>query len=144
MTGEAVIFEVNATGASPRFFQWLKNGNSLGGATNSTLVLVNLQAADAGTYAVVVSNSFGPILSQTVTLTVHSLSPPGLAIRSYAGLSITGIVGRAYLVEYTTNLQATNDWHTATNLVLTVSPQIWIDLDSVNSPRRFYRAALVP
>ena len=144
LTGESVAFEVSATGASPVSFQWLKNGNPLEGATNAILVLVNLQATDAGTYSVIVSNSFGSILSQAVMLTVQVLAPPGLAIRSYAGLSVTGIVGRAYALEYTTNLQATNDWHTATNIVLTVSPQVWIDFDSVNSPRRFYRAVLVP
>jgi hypothetical protein len=71
-------------------------------------------------------------------------SSPGLVINLYAGLSITGVIGRTYAIQTTTNLQSTNDWHTVTNLVLTTSPQVWIDYEFPGSPHLFYRAVLLP
>ncbi len=42
----------------PINYQWFCNGNPLGGATNSTLPLTNVQNDQAGTYSVVFSNAF--------------------------------------------------------------------------------------
>ena len=44
----------------PSTYQWRFNGTNLGGATNSSLSLTNVQAANAGIYDVVVSNARGP------------------------------------------------------------------------------------
>jgi hypothetical protein len=142
--GASVTLQVSAVGGSPLIYQWLKNGSPITGATNAALLLPNLTPANTGSYSVMVSNAFGSVLSQPAVLVVQTLGPPGLATYSYAGLSITGIIGRTYTIQYARNLQSTNDWQTVTNLVLSVTPQVWIDYDSPSSPRRFYRAALLP
>ena len=142
--GASVSFSVVAAGTSPLSYQWRKNGVPLSGGTNDVLIITNVQPADAGQFTVLVSNGFGSLLSGPAMLTVLPAGSPGLSIASYAGLSVTGIVGRTYRIEYTTSLPAANAWQTAAQLLLTTSPQVWIDFDSPLSPRRFYRAALLP
>ena len=142
--GASVSFSVVAAGTSPLSYQWRKNGVPLSGETNDVLFLTNVQPADMGPYTVFISNGFGSLLSDPALLAVLPAGSPGLSIASYAGLSVTGIVGRTYRIEYTTALPAANTWQTAAQLLLTTSPQVWIDFDSPLSPRRFYRAALLP
>ena len=70
--GATVTLSVVANGNPAPTYQWRKNGVLVSGATNATLVLPNVQAVDAGNYAVVVSNSDGIVTSNAATLTVTS------------------------------------------------------------------------
>ena len=69
-------FTVTAMSATPLSYRWLFNGSELAPATNitgltaATLTISSVQVAQAGAYAVVVSDGFGTITSQTATLTV--------------------------------------------------------------------------
>jgi Concanavalin A-like lectin/glucanases superfamily/Immunoglobulin I-set domain len=62
-------------GAPPLVYSWTKNGLLLTN-TNSVLNLTNLQASDAGSYQVVVTNSFGSVTSSVANLTVIPSLPP--------------------------------------------------------------------
>ena len=75
-TGASPVFRVTATGSATLLYQWyLDDTNSpLPGATNATLTLNSVNAADAGNYFVVVANSVGSATSSAATLTV--LGPP--------------------------------------------------------------------
>ena len=72
---------------------------------------------------------------------------PGLSIGLYPGLTLRGIAGKTYKIEYLQNLRS-SDWNTLTTLTLTEATQLWFDAaNNVSSgahPRRFYRATLVP
>jgi hypothetical protein len=57
-------------GTSPLQYQWLRNGTNINGATAPTCLITNAQLADAGQYAVTVSNSFGSVTSASAVLTV--------------------------------------------------------------------------
>ena len=70
--GSNVTFTVAATGAPAPAYQWKVDGEVISGATSASLVLNNVQAADAGTYTVVVSNSSGSVTSSNAVLTVGS------------------------------------------------------------------------
>ena len=48
-----------AGGTPPLTYQWRKAGASLTGATDASLIMTNVQAADLGSYDVVVSGPFG-------------------------------------------------------------------------------------
>jgi hypothetical protein len=63
-------FSVGAAGTQPLSYQWWKEGNPIAGATNSSLTLVVLSAADAGDYYVVVSNNLKVVISDQAVLTV--------------------------------------------------------------------------
>ena len=68
--GDTVTFSVQAIGAPPLTYQWDFNGTALGGATNSVLVLTNVQTAQAGSYSVQVSNAGGSVTSSNAVLSV--------------------------------------------------------------------------
>ena len=71
-------------------------------------------------------------------------TPAGLAIQTYAGLTITGAVGTVYTVQYTTNLAQSNDWRAAGIVQLPNSPYLWVDTTVPATGRRFYRAVEGP
>ena len=57
-------------GARPLGFQWLKDSESLLNSTNQSLLLTNVQFADAELYSLQATNAFGSITSPPVRLTV--------------------------------------------------------------------------
>ncbi len=66
--GGSAVLSVVATGATA--YQWQRNGTAITGATNATLTLANPQAANAGSYTVVVSNGESSVTSTAAALTV--------------------------------------------------------------------------
>src|SRR5438874_2197386 len=64
---------VSAIGPGTLRFQWRFNGTNLVGSTRSSLTLTKLQLANAGSYSVVVSNSFGWVASSAAILTVNQI-----------------------------------------------------------------------
>ncbi|MBP7142707.1 MAG: immunoglobulin domain-containing protein, partial [Opitutaceae bacterium] len=68
--GTTAQFSVTATGSAPLAYQWARNGSPISGATLSTLALSNVSTAEAGTYAVTVSNAAGSVTSNGALLTV--------------------------------------------------------------------------
>ena len=81
--GSAVTLAVSAGGTPPLNYQWQFNGTNLAGATNATLVMANAQQNEAGYYAVVVTNTYGSILSSNATLTLYP-APPSVAVQPQA------------------------------------------------------------
>ena len=70
--GGAAAFNVLPSAIGDLTYQWTFNAtNQIAGATNSTLNLSNVQIADAGVYAVTVSNAWGKITSSNATLVVN-------------------------------------------------------------------------
>lgn len=68
--GSSVTFTVTANGSPAPTYQWRKDGVAIGGATSSALTLNSVTTANAGTYAVVVTNSAGSATSSGAVLTV--------------------------------------------------------------------------
>jgi hypothetical protein len=65
---------------------------------------------------------------------------PNLGIGTFAGVTITGTVGRTYQVQSSPDLNA---WATRATILLNASPYLWIDQNPV-SGNKFYRALLLP
>src|SRR5206468_9181957 len=55
-------------------YQWFKGAGPLSGETGSSLTLVNVSAADAGSYSVVVGGTCGNPVTNTASLTVNQRS----------------------------------------------------------------------
>jgi len=87
LAGANVTFNVNATGTAPLGYQWQVNNGNIGGETNSSLSLVNVQPGQSGNmYSVIVSNAFGTTNSTSALLTVTSVSvctPPPSGLVSW-------------------------------------------------------------
>ena len=79
--GDSVTFSVATFGALPVAYQWLRDGTNLvdGGSvlgSNARLLsLSSVSAADAATYSVEVSNSFGGLSSTGAVLQVNQSAP---------------------------------------------------------------------
>ena len=73
--GAAVTFTAAASGSPAPTFQWRKNGANITGATGASYTIASATTADAGTYAVVATNSAGSATSNNAVLTV--VTPPG-------------------------------------------------------------------
>lgn len=76
--GGTASFSVVATGTPAPTYQWRKDGTALSGATEATLRLSSVAAAQAGNYTVVVTNSAGSVTSSVagLALTPASVPPP--------------------------------------------------------------------
>src|SRR5262249_40425338 len=68
--GGTTTFNVAVDSTAHLAYQWSFNGTNLPGATNSVLTLMNVRFDQAGSYSVIVSNSFGGGISDSATLSV--------------------------------------------------------------------------
>jgi hypothetical protein len=84
--GATVTFSSAANGTGPLAYQWLFDGHSIAGATNSILTLMDVQISQAGVYSMQVTNAYGATNTSDAILTVNQ-TPPCLA-------SPSGIVSR--------------------------------------------------
>jgi sugar lactone lactonase YvrE len=82
--GSNVTFSVTAAGDPPLFYQWMKSGiiggihsftNVITNATSPVLTLTNVQASDAMSYSVVVTNSIGGLTSGVAFLSLPVSEP---------------------------------------------------------------------
>jgi hypothetical protein len=152
-SGATVNLTVAATdnGVPPLSYQWRKNGvnssdgGNISGSTTTNLTLRNITTNDAGNYDVVVSNPTGPSQSKTARLTVLLSPLTTIGINLYAGITIPGIVGFHYRVEYRDALDPANTWHTLQEIAaLPSTPYTVYDPTAASSPQRFYRVIFVP
>ena len=72
---------------------------------------------------------------------VSAQAPVGVGAQLYMGLTITGVVGQAYLIESATSLSPP-DWTPLATLSLPRTPYLWMDTNSPATGRRFYRVGL--
>jgi hypothetical protein len=139
--GKSVTLTVTTAGTAPLSYQWLQNGTPIEGATGSSLILTNLQATNAGNYSVVVSNAYGSTTSSNAYLTVN---PAGVSLALYSGITIDGVVGLTYGIQYSTDLSNTNGWRGMANVTLNVPTELWFDVQPASQPRRYYRVVPGP
>ncbi len=71
--GTSCSFVVSATGTSPLYYQWSKNGIAITGASSSNYVTPVQDVAGVSSYRVRVYNDYGTVNSSLVYLTVDAL-----------------------------------------------------------------------
>lgn len=75
--GASAALTVVLTGTAPIFLQWFKSGVAVSGATSTSLTISNFQAADAGNYLCIATNSVGQTISSTAVLSLANSSGGG-------------------------------------------------------------------
>lgn len=70
--GSTVVFSAPALGTPTPSYQWQHNGANVAGATGATLMLINVAAADAGSYVCIAANSLGTASSTAAALVVSA------------------------------------------------------------------------
>jgi sugar lactone lactonase YvrE len=113
--GRPATLSVEALGAPPLFYSWYFNGTNLvQDGTNFTLSIPAATLADAGEYAVVITNQYGSATSAVATLVVGYLpsitsqsGSPSVVAGSNATLAVTVSGGGPYTYHWLFN--GTND-----------------------------------
>jgi endonuclease/exonuclease/phosphatase family metal-dependent hydrolase len=105
--GNSATFTVIASGAPTLTYQWRFNGGAVNGATDSGYIRLNVQPPDAGSYSVVITNSFGSITSSVATLQVGTA--PAITAQPQS-LSVTNGATAAFSVTATGTLPLAYQW----------------------------------
>lgn len=103
--GSNAVFTVEAGGAGPLSYQWQFDQASISGATAATLVISNVQLAQAGSYAVVVTNNFGAVTSSPARLRlgwIRTHSGPGNQSETAQDVAVDGD-GNVIVTGYSTD-----------------------------------------
>jgi hypothetical protein len=145
--GSNVSFTVSATGDAPLSYQWLFEGSNILGQTSTTLALTSVQLANAGDYAVVVSNAIGSVVSSDALLTVAGPKPiPAqdlIAELANGGITIqfAGTPNAGYSVLATTDVSSPLVNWTVLGQATEFSSGLFRFVDSQTSgtSQRFYR-----
>jgi arabinogalactan endo-1,4-beta-galactosidase len=143
--GGTTNFAVTATGAPTLLYQWQFNNANLAAATNSAIVLANVQASNAGSYQVVLSNSYAAVTSSVAMLGVTGV--PASFFSGAGGLqfsngqfqfSLTGLTGQgAVEIDGSTNLI---QWTPIFTNPSAFGAATIIDSNAGSFPWRYYRA----
>lgn len=80
----------------------------------------------------------GGVIVQRLRFSASEVGITG--IQMYPGLSITGIVGRTYVVAFTTDVADPRSWTPLATNTLTSPEWFFVDRDAPRDARRFYRA----
>jgi hypothetical protein len=146
--GHSATFTVVAGGSTPLSYQWYFNTTTpLANATNAFLTLINIQATNAGTYSVTVSNAAGSTISSNAVLAVLAGTPfrPQMSDLAFSNgifsLTVNGDTGPDYIVQVSTNL---TDWNGIFTNHSPTPPFVWSDSGASNFNQRFYRIQLGP
>lgn len=136
--GLGTVLSVVAEGSGALSYQWFQNGAAIAGATNAVFSLPTVQFTNAGLYSVVVSSALGSVTNTPALLVVN---PAGLSVGMCASITLTGVPGYTYIIQYTTDLQVSNSWITLTNLTLDQPVELWVDTttNALTAQHRFYQ-----
>jgi hypothetical protein len=144
MSGTDARFTVQAFGLTRILYQWKAGNVDIPGATNTTLVLSNVQTSAAGAYSVVVSAITNTVIAPatfSATLIVQG-SPPVLSQPQWLPggqfqFLLTGDSNVTYAVQFSPDL---TNWNTLTNVPYTSGSVTILDPVAAPESHRFYRA----
>jgi hypothetical protein len=138
--GKDATLSVLAQGSGQLTYQWFKDGVAINSGTNSSLLFPSVLLTDGGLYSVVVTSTLGSVTNTPAQLVVN---PANISLGLYAGITVDGVPGFTYGIQYSSDLTDTNSWVTLTNLTLTQPVEVWmdpsVDVHAAGSVKRFYR-----
>jgi hypothetical protein len=144
--GQNVTLSVSVNGTAPFQYQWLRNGQPIPDATNSTLTINPVTEADLGAYTVTVSNDCGVIEGTSADVVVQPAYLPVLTDANLADgwfrFMVETKIGFNYVVEFKNDLRDPT-WTTLTNAPGIGAPAFIYD-DAPPADQRFYRVRQEP
>lgn len=93
LDGETWTFDAGVAGATPRTYQWYRNGQPVPSGTDVTLVFPSLTAADSGEYQLYVTNSAGWTTSTLARLEFKVFPPTSITNGIISYWPLDGTVG---------------------------------------------------
>jgi hypothetical protein len=104
-----IAMTVSALGAAPLSYQWRFNSSPILGGVGPAYSISGVQPEDAGSYDVIVANSYGSVRSSKAVLKVFTpalIGQPLIASNNFI-LSFPSQTGFTYTVQYSSNLGTT-------------------------------------
>ncbi len=146
-SGGTALLSAGVVGAPPLSYQWQLNGTNLVGATNSSYALASVQANQAGTYTVVITNLIGQVTSAKAVVTIIQplliLSSSQATILPGGGLNFTfdlsGPSGRNYVLQTSSNLFG---WRSIKTSSIPISGSTTLTNSAPGNANLFFRAYL--
>ena len=140
--GATVTLSAGATGYAPPGCQWLFNGTPLAGCTNGTLIITNFQAAKAGVYSMVATNSLGSQATTPISLVMNSavhldsfaMNPTNNAFQ----MRVVGFANSNYVIQASTDML---NWIAVATNNSPTGMWNFSDPQSAVYAKRFYRVA---
>jgi rhamnogalacturonan endolyase len=132
LMGGTAIFSVAVNNSPGLGYQWFKDGVAIAGATASSLMINNIQAADIGSYAVVVSNGAGNATSDAATLSIAAVALVNHAPSLNSGVvegSIRQMLGEGVALNGSTTISGDLFAPGLPNVILNGSPNYGGTLD---------------
>ncbi len=123
VAGQTVSFTAAVSGTGTLFYQWQFNGTNLtdgagiSGSLTNTLTLSNLNANEAGSYSIVITNAYGSVTSAPAILSVLAAGNEGISVQFVGnGTSLTAVQTAGAYPLANWNQDNQNSGGTATNL----------------------------
>ena len=137
LMGGTASFTVVVNPTPTLTYQWLKDGLPITGATNASLTISNVQAADIGSYSVVVSNAAGSVTSDVATLAIAAVAlvnhAPAFNSAQLEG-SLQQMLGESVTLNGSTSFTGDLLVPGTPNVVLNGSPSYGGTLEGTGSP----------
>ncbi|MEZ5325625.1 MAG: LamG-like jellyroll fold domain-containing protein [Verrucomicrobiales bacterium] len=86
--GRAISVDADVVGTPPLQFQWEKDGSPLAEMTSATLNVTPTNSADGGVYSLVVTNAFGSVRSDLLTVEVIPVTNTLLVPTDFPGIQL--------------------------------------------------------
>ena len=135
--GGTASFIVIATGTPPLSYQWNFNQTNIANATNSMLVLTNVQPGQAGNYAVQVTNVVNSILSSNAVLTVYPWPVLGATQSGGFVLMFWPVTNSGFVLESTPGLSPPT-WLVVSNPPIQIGNE-YLQSIQITGTNQFYR-----
>ena len=147
LLGSNALFRGEMNGTPPFAYQWRHDSIPIPGQTNESIAIESVQSTDAGSYQLVVTNSFGSVTSSVARLTLRE--PLVVQLRlAQAGVSngqfqfrVTGPAGTNYVISRSTDFR---QWTPVQTNWVVDGLLKFSDAISAASGLRLYRATVTP
>ena len=114
--GSLTAFTVTAADDSPISYQWYLNTTAqLAGQTNSTLAIASANSGNAGSYTVVVADSFGSVTSSPATLTLSGSATAPAITQQPQNFTVTNGFTASFTNVATGTAPLSYQWYLNTN-----------------------------
>jgi Immunoglobulin domain len=136
---------LTATASPATGYQWLFNsapladGNGISGSKTATLTVANFNVAETGIYSVVATNSNAASQNDRNYASSQGVSVTGESFTLYPVVTINGVNGNTYVVQYATSLTQPVTWTSFSTNTVGAGPLYVVDTNSPLSMKRFYR-----
>ena len=130
-------------------YQWLLNsapiadGGGISGSHTASLTIANFNAAEVGIYSVVATNASAASQNDRSYASSKAVSVSADSFNLYPVVTINGVNGNTYVVQYATSLTPPVTWTPLATNTVGALPAYFVDTATPLAIKRFYRVVQI-